>query len=519
MSREPTLHSFTELPEPSGALIADLRRVVGIEAISVSPQDRVEAGRDMWPKGFLWRRKGLMPTPPEAVLYPRDTEEVSRLLRFASERAISVVPVGARSGVLGALVPMRPGTLALDTRRLAHVYPPDRDRYEATVGAGVIGLDFERMLRSEGFTLGHAPASLGGSTIGGWIATRSAGQHSSRYGKIEDMVVEAECVLGTGEVVHPARPTPGTDWLEIFAGSEGTLAVVTQATFRLWPAPDVSIFGARRFPDLAHGVGALREILQAGYRPSVLRLYDPFDSFLSLRSTGEVQDGRPPAMRDLVPREPRPVPLRLLWNLALQKPWVLNRLVGLRRSVLLVLVHEGEEWEARAEARAVGAICDRHEGEDLGEEPAARWMQHRWEVSRSFPTVFELGGWVDTLELAIGWSGVVRLYEAIRKAVSPHAFCMAHLSHAYPDGCSLYFTFLGAAEDVDRGLRQYDAAWEAALRAARREGATISHHHGVGLQKAAGLAEEVGERGLEVLRALDRTCDPVGILNPGKWET
>lgn len=520
MSRLPPLHSFAEIPQPSGALLSALRRATGVEAISISPQDRVAASRDMWPKGILLRRKGLMPRPPDAVLYPKDTEEVSRILRFASERSIPVVPVGGRSGVLGALVPMRPHGLALDTRRLSQIHPPDRERLEVTAGAGAIGLDLERMLRSEGFTLGHAPASISGSTVGGWIATRSAGQHSSRYGKIEDMVVEAECVLGTGEVVRPSRPVPGTDWLEIFAGSEGSLAVITEATFRIWPAPEIAIGSAWRFPDLEHGVQALREIFQAGYRPSVARLYDPLDSFLALWPSGESEvPTPPPGMRELQPREARPAPLRMLWNLALRQPGILNRLAGVRRSVLLVLLHEGERWEAEAEARAVAEVCARCEGRDLGEGPAQRWLRRRWDVSRNFPLVFELGGWVDTLEVAIGWSGVLRLYQAVRQAVSPHAFCMAHLSHAYPDGCSIYFTFLGAAEDVDLGIEQYDATWAAALAAARKEGATISHHHGVGLQKAEALAEELGEKGVEVLRALLRACDPVGVLSPEKWKT
>lgn len=522
MSREPSLQPFAELPEPSAALLSDLRRLVG-EAISISPQDRMNAGRDMWPKSFLWRRKGLVPRPPDAVLFPSDAEQVARILRFASEREIPVIPVGARSGVLGALVPVREGSLAIDTRRLANLNLPDRERQEATVGAGVIGLEFERMLREHDLTLGHAPASIGGSTVGGWLATRSAGQHSSRYGKIEDMVVEMECVLGTGEIVHPARPTPGTDWLELFAGSEGALGIITQATFRVWPLPDVSISGAQRFPDLAHALAAMREILQAGHRPSVMRLYDPLDALLSFPPFGEganeVKEGRPPNMRELLPREPKAAPLRALWNLALSRPWALNRLGGLRRATLLLLVHEGEDWEAETEAREVAAICRRHGGRDLGSGPGERWMQRRWDVSRHFPTVFEMGGWVDTLELAIGWGGVNRLYRAVRRAVSPHALTMAHFSHAYPDGCSIYFTFLGAAEDPDRGLRQYDAAWEAAMRAARWEGATISHHHGVGLQKANWLGEELGERGLDVLRALKQACDPAGILNPGKFET
>lgn len=510
-----------ELPPPSDALLADLGRILGPEAISVSPQDRVEAGRDMWPKAFLWRRQGLLPPTPEAVLYPADAEEAARIVRFAAARGIPLIPVGARSGVLGALVPLRPGSLAIDTRRLAQLGPVDRARREATAGAGVIGWEFERMLREEGLTLGHAPASIGGSTVGGWLSTRSAGQHSARYGNIEDMVVALECVLGTGEVIHPARPTPGTDWLELLAGGEGGLGIITRASFRLWPLPPFSLAGARRFPRLRDALEALRAILQADLRPSILRLYDPLDGLLSFGpwAPSGSEERHPPTMRELRPRAARPAALRTLWNLALRQPQVLNQLARLRRSALLLLVHEGEEEEVQAEARAVAAICERHGGKDLGPGPGAQWMRRRWDVSRHFPTVFEMGGWVDTLDLAIGWGGVKRLYDAVRRAVGPHALCMAHFSHAYADGCSLYFTFLGAAEDPERGLAQYEAAWRAALGAAREEGATISHHHGVGIQKARGHREELGDGGEEVMRALKRACDPADILNPGKFET
>lgn len=521
MSRFPQLQPFGELPAPSGALLSDLARILGPDAISVSPQDRLEASRDMWPRAILWRRKGLYPPAPQAVLYPSHAEDAARIFRWASERGIPVVPVGGRSGVLGGVVALEAGALAVDTRRLADLDPPDRERMEATVGAGVLGADFESMLDREGFTLGHAPASIGGSTVGGWIATRSAGQNSSRYGKIEDMVVELECVLGTGEIVHPARPTPGTDWVELFCGSEGSLGLVTRATFRIWPRPAVSRFRAWRFPRIENALDAMREILQSGARPSVLRLYDPIDTLLSFPPWGEGEGAprRPPGLRELWPRTPRPVPLRRLWNFALWDPRALNGLARLRRSAVLVLGHEGEAWEVEAEARAAAEVCARSEGKDLGPAPGERWMRHRWESARHFPTVFEMGGWVDTLELAIGWGGVARLYHAVRKAVAPHAFCMAHFSHAYPDGCSIYFTFLGAAEDPDRGLGQHEATWAAALAAARDEGATLSHHHGVGLQKAAWLEQELGDEGMGVLRALRRACDPAGILNPGKFET
>lgn len=514
MSGRISLYPPEDLPVPEAGLVSDLGRIVGIEAIAADLERRIEASTDMWPKGFLWRRQGLLPRPVDAVLYPGDAEEIARIVRFAGERGVGLVPVGARSGVCGGLIPSGERTLAVDLRRLRGIGRADGDRLRITAEAGVLGTELEGSLREEGFTLGHFPSSIGCSSVGGWIATRSAGQSSSRYGKIEDMVVALECVLGTGAIVRPSRPARGIDWVEIFAGSEGTLGFIASATLRIWPAPDAVLPRARRFPSLRLGLGAMREILRAGLRPSVMRLYDPFDSLVSLR--GRREERGPPGLEELRPGETRPLPLRGLWERALSRPRAWNLLAGLPPSCLLILVHEGEGWEAEAEAREAAAICERWGGSDSGEEPARRWMARRWDVSRKLPRVYEAGAWTDTMEVAIGWGGIERLHRAVRRAVAPHAFVMAHFSHAYPDGCSIYFTFLGAAQDPGEGISSYETTWEAALAAARREGATLSHHHGVGLLKAPWLEGEIGARGIGLLGALRRLCDPAGVCNPGK---
>lgn len=515
--RPPGLHPAGTLPEPSSTLVEELRALVGAESVSTDPEARRAAATDMWSKLELWRRKGMSPLAPDVVLFPRDTEAAARIVSFAAERRLPVVPVGARSGVCGGVLPTRRDTLAIDTRRMVHVSRDPDDPLVVHVGAGLLGVELEALLQEQGYTLGHFPASIGCSSVGGWVATRSGGQSSSRYGKFEDMIVGLECVLGTGEVVRPRRPAQGVDWIELFAGGEGALGLVTEASLRIWPAPEATIPRSFQFPRVGVGLEALREIFRRGLRPSVARLYDPIDSFLALRGEGGVTIQRPPPRRwELEPEARRALPLRLLWNALTSRPRVINLLAGLPPSSLLVLVHEGEGWEAEAEAREATAICEELGAKDLGPRPAQRWLAKRWDVSRHRSTVFELGGWVDTMEVAIGWGGVERVDDAVRRAVAPHALVTTHFSHAYPDGCSLYFTFLGAAEDVDRGIERYDATWSAALDAARRQGATITHHHGVGLLKGPWLQGEIGDTGVEVLHALRAACDPRGIFNPGK---
>lgn len=507
------------------ALAAALERVVPRDRISITPWDREEASRDLWPKTLLWLRTGRVPTPPDVVCRPRSVEEVAAVVRFAHERRIPLVPHGAGSGVCGGTVHLA-GGIALDVRDLNAVRSIDPDLLSIEVEAGALGWPLEQRLAAQGLTLGHYPSSIALSTVGGWVAARGAGQASSRYGKIEDLVLGLEVVLGTGEVQRFERPVAGSDLIELFCGSEGSLGVITAAKLRLFNAPELQVPRGYRFPSLRRALGAMEEIFHRGLRPAVARLYDPFDTKVALGAHDDQAPALPPptrsALRTAPERQGAPAPSlgtqvrRAALQRALALPRPLNAAAGLLRSCLLVLVHEGPAAEARAEAARARALLAEHGAEDLGEAPGRRWLHKRWAVSYELPTMFDAGAWVDTCEVATSWAGVEELYRAIRTAVSPHAFVMAHFSHAWPDGCSIYFTFSGAAAAPDAALRAYDNAWRAALDAAQAAEATITHHHGVGVLKRPWLRNELGEGGAALLRAARRTCDPAGILNPGK---
>ncbi len=278
---------------------------------SATPVDQIAYARDLWPRHHIAVRDGRVAEHrPGLVVWPSTTEEVASIVRFCAAEGVPLVPYGAGSGVCGGVLP-DPRTVIVDLKRMSRWRALDRVTPSLDVEAGALGIRLEEDLQASGFTLGHFPSSILCSTVGGWIAARSAGQCSGRYGKIEDMVAALECVTGTGEVVTFRRRTLGPDLCPIVIGSEGVLAVVTSATLRLHPAPAARAFGSLSFPTLEAGWEAMRAMFQAGLRPAVARLYDPFDSFMARR--GAARAAHPTPRRSppsAARRPPAPAPSR-----------------------------------------------------------------------------------------------------------------------------------------------------------------------------------------------------------------
>ena len=456
---------------------------------------------------------------PAAIVWPRNTEEVVEIVKLARRTKTPLVPFGAGSGVCGGVLPT-PDAIVVDLKRMREWRRFDPEAPLVEVEAGHMGVPLEDMLGRKGFTLGHFPSSILCSTVGGWVAGRSAGQMSGLYGKIEDMVVDLECVTGAGDVVRMSSAAPSLAPLVI--GSEGTLAIVTSATLRLHAAPQERAFAAFSFPTMELGWEAMRAMFQAGLRPAAARLYDPFDAMLARQ--GSVRG--PKKKKDASERRAPGLGAAALRTL-LRRPGVFNALLesslGGRAmgGSLLVLVFEGADGKPARDAAEASSMLRGMRGMDEGEGPARKWLAHRYSVSyRQSPTLAQ-GLFVDTMEVAARWSQLEALYDGVRRALGPRVFVMAHMSHAYPDGCCIYFSFAGSAgPGAPAGgwdascERVYDGAWRAALAAATDAGATLAHHHGVGRSKAPRLARELG-LGVEVFRALERAFDPDGILNPG----
>jgi alkyldihydroxyacetonephosphate synthase len=544
----------------------ELEAVLGPRRVSMREGDLDTYARDMWPRLLLARREGELPEHrPHAVVWPETVHEVVALVRLAQELRLPVVPYGGGSGVCGGVVPLE-GGLTIDLKRMQAVRAVSRDELIADVEAGTSGERFERELHRLGYTFGHFPSSIYCSTVGGWLATRAAGQLSTKYGKVEDRVVGLTVVTGRGEVVEtdgPSRAIHGPNWTQLLVGSEGTLGIITSARLRVSPAPQLRVYRGFEVDDVAAGCEAIRRVLQRGLRPAVVRLYDELDTWITShgrRRAAEEEQGtlhhgdtadpathrawaepppRPAAGEGALPTLPRAEPregedgvLHRLLELARGRTRGLRRdAIGLalgnarlvntvadkvaRRGCRMVIGLEGARLRTEVEAALTFAELERAGGRDTGEAPGRSWLTHRYAVSYRMSPVFRDGAFVDTMEVAASWERLLDLYHSVRAAIGRHAVVMAHFSHAYPDGCSIYFTFAGHADDRAGAQRLYDAIWRDGLEAATRVGATISHHHGVGLLKGPFMAGEHREA-MAILAALKQSFDPDHLLNPGK---
>ncbi len=500
--------------------------IVGAEHVSIAMADRLVHSRDMWPRSVLWTKRGHVPHPPDAVVSPATAEEVSALLRWASEHRIPVIPYGAGSGVCGGTIPFT-GGIALNLKRMDEIHGIDSESLVAELGPGIYGETLERRLNPLGYTMGHFPSSIYCSTLGGYLAARSAGQMSSRYGKIEDMVVALEFVLPDGSIHRTSASSSGAsraDWNQIIIGSEGTLAVITRAWMRVHPLPKHREFLAFHFPSIERGLEAMRGVMQQGYEPCVLRLYDEFDTIIAGThgDPGEDQQGAEEEMPSLLRKafgDAFGLLKRRSLTQALRRPGILNRLIDkLPGRCLLVVLTEGERDLAQFEAGQIRSICLDNRGRDAGEGPARYWLEHRYAISYKQSKIFDADGWVDTMEVATTWSNVPVLYQAVKKAVAPDAFIMAHFSHAYRDGCCIYFSFASSASSTERMEHQHARVWRNALSAVHAMSATITHHHGVGFSKGAMLPAEYG-RLWPLYKKLKAKLDPESVMNPGKLGT
>jgi alkyldihydroxyacetonephosphate synthase len=465
----------TRLATETAALPAGfVDRLAAVTEVVTDVTAVAEASRDWWPLALHWALAGQVPQRAAVVARPADTNQVSQVLALCDEARVPVTAAGGRSGVCGASVPLFGGVL-LDMTRLDRIGDVDAIAGIVEVEAGVFGPDLESHLRGEHhLTVGHFPQSFDISTVGGWVACRGAGQYSTRYGKIEDMVVGLEVVRADGRVIHtggaPAAAV-GPDLTQLFTGSEGTLGVITRVWLRAHPVSPHTAMAAFRFATAHDGFEACRRIVRASATPAVLRLYDAVES-----ARGRGGDGT---------------------------------------ACTMLVLDEGDAVIVDATIEVVEREC-RALGQPAEPQLVEEWLEHRNDTS-ALQAMTRKGYVVDTMEIAAPWSRLSQIYTAATAALIavPHAVVAScHLSHSYVDGACLYFTF-AATPPADELEATYVAMWDAGQRAVLANGGNLSHHHGVGLNRARFAAEALGPA-LDVLRDVKRALDPNGILNPGK---
>lgn len=454
--------------------------------VSTHPGELTSRSRDSWALAMLREARGERLPRPMAVVFPRTSEQVASTLAWASETGTPVIPRGGGSGVCGGAQAVWRGVV-LDLSRMERIVDFDEASFSVTVEAGIRGDRLEGALNAQGFTLGHYPQSMAISSVGGWIATASAGQASAGYGAIEDLLLGLTAVLPSGEILRlPAAPrsAAGPDLRNLMVGSEGTFGVVTEATLSVSPLPRAMRWAAFQPASFEHGIELSRAVMHSGAHPDVVRLYDDVDAALAFGNAGHT--GGPVLLLGF--RESEMV------EPALE---VCGRLAAAGQATIL-LASLGEHWWA-------------HRNDAVGVYRSVMGEERR----------FGPGVVVDSMEIAALWSRLPALHDSIRGALLSHASeaVGCHLSHPYGSGASLYFTFLMRAPDDESAERAYLSGWQAAVRACLDGGGTITHHHGVGLLKAPFLADELGSGGMTVLRAVKTGLDPRGVLNPGKLLT
>jgi alkyldihydroxyacetonephosphate synthase len=443
---------------------------------------------------LLAQRAGHCADAPDAVIAPRAHDGVVEILQACAEADVAVVPFGGGTSVVGGLEPERAGRralISLDLGRMDALVDVDERSRIATFGPGMRLPEAERALGERGLTLGHFPQSFEWASIGGSVATRSSGQASTGYGRIDANVVSARCATPLGDLATLGVPATaaGPSLRELLVGSEGMLGVLTEVALQVARTPDERRYEGWAFASFEEGWEAFRALEQASLAPAVARLSDLPETRMSLALAGggiKATAGR-----------------------------LLMRARGYAEPCLAITGFEGTAAEVSRRRSAAARLLRRCGAMGLGFAPGRAWLRSRYAGPYLRDDLLDRGVMVETLETATTWSNLGLLYRSVRSALEHHAPLVAcHVSHLYPAGASLYFTVLGARNASDPH-GQWRAAKEAAGDAIVSAGGTITHHHAIGREHSRWLDEEVGGLGVEVLRAVKERVDPAGILNPG----
>ncbi len=485
--------------QPSGFVDRDIERLFPSIQVSVDDEERARHSRGMSYLDYLVWRSDLVIDAPDAVLFPSDHEQVLQILRVCSKEGIVVVPVGGGTSVTGAITAdwQAAASIVISTRYLNQVFDVDVESGIAHVGSGVTGPQLESHIADVGWTLGHFPQSWEQASIGGFIAARSSGQSSSGYGRIEDMLLGARVAtpVGTWDVGGFPAASSGPDLRHLVLGSEGSLGVVTSAHLRLRPRPSIREYAAAVLPgDFDRAIKALRHLAQSSMRPTVVRASDSAETeaLLTMSMPGGLAGSAFSAY--------------LRFRSALPGSLLIVGWEGTRAADVAA---------ARAHAREVlaGAVW-------LGGGPGRSWERGRFHGPHLRDALMDEGYLVETFETVTRWSNVAALHASVRRAafeaLGDGSYVMAHISHTYDTGASLYFTVLaGGWSDPMASTARWLAAKAQITDAIVAGGGAVSHHHGIGRNHRAWLPQQVGPIGMNVLGSVKSSVDPSGVMNPG----
>jgi alkyldihydroxyacetonephosphate synthase len=497
-------------PELPPALQAALEAALGPDQVSTDPLDRVVHARGKSLRDLIRHRRGELGRLPDVVVRPGGEAEVAAVLRAALDADAVVIPFGGGTNISGSLEApegeARP-VISVDLGRLDRVLSIDAASRLAVVQPGIFGPPLEAQLNGRGWTLGHFPDSFSHSTLGGWIATRSSGMQSDKYGDVADLTRAVRVVTPTGVLV--TRPVPSTSTgpsvREMVLGSEGRLGVITEATVHVHRLPERRTILGYLLPDWPRALAAMQALAVSEATPTVTRVSDAYETRFSLATK------KTPTLLDRVTS--RALALYLQRRRGFDHDATCLAFVGF----------EGSEAHVRRQRRLVGKVLARHGGLCVGAGPGALYDQKKFDTPYIRDYLLDRGAPADVSETAARWSALPGLYDTVMGAthgafaqLGVHGYVMCHLSHSYHSGACLYFTFAFRPSAGADALAQYDVVKSAVQQAFIDGGATLSHHHGVGTEHARWLAQDISEPGVAMLRALFGGVDPGANLNPGK---
>ena len=506
--------AFGDLRIPESSLASGLRGALELavpsEQVSTDPLDRVVHARGKSLRDLVRHRGGEVGRLPDVVVRPHDEEAVAAILRVALEADAVVIPFGGGTSISGSLevsVTETRTVISVDLGRLDRVLDIDDASRLARVQAGVFGPHLEEQLNARGWTLGHFPDSFAHSTLGGWIATRSSGMQSDRYGDVADLTRGLRVVTPAGLLI--TRPVPhtstGPSVREMVLGSEGRLGIITEATVHVRRVPERRVILGYLFPTWADGLAAMHDIAASEASPSVTRVSDAPETRFSFATKKD------PSLLDRITSKALAVYLQR------------RRRFDLDAMCLSFIGYEGTGPFVAVQRKLVGRIVARHGGLCVGRGPGSLYDQKKFDTPYIRDYLLDRGAIADVAETAAPWSALPALYEKVMASANAafddqqvQGYVMCHLSHSYHAGACLYFTF-GLTPSGNRdALEEYDGVKSAIQQTFVDSGATLSHHHAVGTEHASWLEQDISAPGVAMLHALFDGMDPGANLNPGK---
>ncbi len=455
-------------------IVQTLQKVMQPQNIVTQAEILNQYSHDAWPVSELERKLEIHQFRPDIVVIPKSKKEILSILKVANENQVPVVARGLGSSVTGQSLATQ-GGIVLDLTEIISEPVLNISDMTVSASAGMRGSELEEWLNKKSLTLNFYPQSLSRSTIGGWVATRATGQLSTKFGGIEDAAVGFSLILSDSteiQVGQRPRAAVGPNLKELFLGTEGMFAVITDVTMKVYRKSEIQISEAWLMPSVNSGIVAMREIMQSGIRPSLVRFYDE----------AEAQFAVP--------------------NLEVNK-------------CVLFLTHEGLTSISKAEHLESSKIVEASGGVTLGSIPVENWYKRRFDFSAVENILASSGGYAETIEVAHNWSEIEALYSRLVKELTPLSdTVLGHFSHVYTNGASLYIILFGKTDTDEEAVICLRKIWDTAMTVVTELGGEISHHHGAGLARQDFIAKSLGKQH-EILKKLKSVMDPEGILNPG----